>query len=45
MTWEANAVGSARVLAAAEEAGAGALVHASSEGAYAPGPGRKVDES
>jgi nucleoside-diphosphate-sugar epimerase len=45
VTWEANAVGSARVFAAAEEAGVGAVVHASSVGAYSPGPGRTVDES
>jgi UDP-glucose 4-epimerase len=38
VTWEANAVGSARVFAAAEEAGVGAVVHASSVGAYSPGP-------
>ena len=45
VTWEANAVGSARVFAAAEEAGVGAVVHASSVGAYSPGRGRTVDES
>jgi UDP-glucose 4-epimerase len=45
VTWDANAVGSARVFAAAEEAGVGAVVHASSVGAYSPGPGRTVDES
>ena len=42
----ANVDGSARVFAAAAAAGAGALVHASSVGAYAPGPkDRRVDES
>jgi UDP-glucose 4-epimerase len=41
-----NVRGSARVFAAAAEAGAGALVHASSVGAYGPGPkDRAVDES
>jgi UDP-glucose 4-epimerase len=44
-TWAANAVGSARVFAAAEAAGVGAIVHASSVGAYSPGPDRVVDES
>jgi UDP-glucose 4-epimerase len=38
-------VGSARVFAAASAAGVGALVYASSVGAYSPGPGRRVDES
>ena len=45
VTWEANAVGSARTFAAAEAAGVGAIVHASSVGAYSPGPGRVVDET
>src|SRR3954466_420582 len=45
VTWRANAVGSARVFAAASAAGVGALVYASSVGAYSPGPGRRVDES
>ena len=45
VTWEANAVGSARVFAAAEAAEVAAIVHASSVGAYSPGPGRTVDES
>ena len=45
VTWAANAVGSARVFAAAEAAGVGAIVHASSVGVYSPGPGRVVDES
>jgi nucleoside-diphosphate-sugar epimerase len=45
VTWEANAVGSARVFAAAEDAGVGAIVHASSVGAYSPAPGQVVDES
>jgi nucleoside-diphosphate-sugar epimerase len=42
----ANVLGSARVFAAAEAAGVPALVHASSVGAYSPGPkDRAVDES
>jgi UDP-glucose 4-epimerase len=45
VTWRANAVGSARVFAAAADAGVGALVYASSVGAYSPGRGRQVDES
>ena len=45
VTWQANAVGSARVFAAASAAGVGVLVHASSVGAYSPAPGRRVDES
>lgn len=46
-TWETNVLGSIRVFEACAEAGVGALVHASSIGAYAPGPpdGRPVDES
>ena len=41
-----NVDGSRRVFEAAAEAGAGALVHASSVGAYSPGPDdRAVDES
>ena len=41
-----NVRGSERVFAAAAAAGAGALVHASSIGAYSPGPkDRRVDES
>ena len=41
-----NVGGSRRVFEAAAEAGAGALVYASSVGAYSPGPGdRLVDES
>jgi len=41
-----NVLGSRRVFRAAAEAGAGALVHASSVGAYSPGPkDRAVDES
>jgi UDP-glucose 4-epimerase len=43
---EVNVDGSARVFAAAAAAGVGALVYASSVGAYAPGPkDRRVDES
>ena len=45
VTWQANAVGSARVFTAASAAGVGALIYASSVGAYSPGPGRRVDES
>lgn len=45
VTWAANAVGSARTFAAAAEVGVGAVVHASSVGAYSPAPGRTVDES
>jgi nucleoside-diphosphate-sugar epimerase len=41
-----NLVGSKRVFEAAAQAGAGALVHASSVGVYSPGPkDRRVDES
>jgi len=43
--WRTNVVGTERVLAAAAEAGVGALVCASSVGAYSPGPkDRQVDE-
>jgi nucleoside-diphosphate-sugar epimerase len=45
VTWEANAVGSARVFAAAADTGVGTVVYASSVGAYSPGPDRTVDES
>jgi nucleoside-diphosphate-sugar epimerase len=46
LTRRVNVDGSRRVFAAAAEAGVGALVHASSIGAYAPGPkDRRVDES
>lgn len=45
VTWQANAVGSARLFEAAAAAGVGALVHASSVGAYSPGPTEPVDES
>lgn len=46
VTWDANAVGSARVFDAAAEAGVPALVYSSSVGAYSPGPkDRAVDES
>jgi nucleoside-diphosphate-sugar epimerase len=44
VTWHNNVVGSGRVFAAVADAGVGVLVHASSVGAYAPGPGRVVDE-
>lgn len=41
-----NVLGSRRVFDAARDAGAGAIVHASSVGAYSPGPkDRPVDES
>ncbi|HEX2700119.1 MAG TPA: NAD-dependent epimerase/dehydratase family protein [Acidimicrobiales bacterium] len=47
VTWENNVVGSLRVFDAAAAAGAGALVYATSVGAYSPGPedGHRVDES
>jgi nucleoside-diphosphate-sugar epimerase len=45
VTWESNVGGSLRVFEAAVAAGAGALVHASSVGAYSPAPGRFVDET
>ena len=45
-TWRANALGSIRVFRAAAHAGVRALVHASSVGAYSPGPkDRAVDET
>ncbi|MEU2157669.1 NAD-dependent epimerase/dehydratase family protein [Streptomyces sp. NPDC019396] len=45
-TWRTNVLGSIRVFEAAAEAGVGALVNASSVGAYSPGPkDRRVDES
>ncbi|MFD4576222.1 SDR family oxidoreductase [Streptomyces sp. NPDC058417] len=46
VTWRTNVLGSLRVFEAVAAAGVPALVHASSVGAYAPGPaGRAVDES
>jgi hypothetical protein len=45
VTWQANAVGSARVFEAVSAAGVGVLVYASPVGAYSPGPGRRADES
>ncbi|WUI03263.1 NAD-dependent epimerase/dehydratase family protein [Spirillospora sp. NBC_00431] len=46
VTWDANAVGSARVFDACARAGVPALVYSSSVGAYSPGPkDRAVDES
>ncbi|MBT2211958.1 MULTISPECIES: NAD-dependent epimerase/dehydratase family protein [Actinomadura] len=46
VTWDANAVGSARVFEAAARADVPALVYSSSVGAYSPGPkDRAVDES
>ncbi|MDX3533104.1 NAD-dependent epimerase/dehydratase family protein [Streptomyces sp. MB09-01] len=46
-TWRTNVLGSLRVFEACARAGVHALVHASSVGAYSPGPddGRPVDES
>ena len=45
-TWRNNVLGSIRVFDAAARAGVGALVYASSVGAYSPGPkDRGVDES
>jgi nucleoside-diphosphate-sugar epimerase len=44
--WRTNVVGTERVLAAASQAGVGAVVCASSVGAYSPGPKeRRVDEA
>jgi nucleoside-diphosphate-sugar epimerase len=44
--WRTNVVGTERVLAAAAQAGVGAVVCASSVGAYSPGPkDRRVDEA
>jgi UDP-glucose 4-epimerase len=44
--WQTNVHGSTRVFEAAARAGVGALVYASSVGAYSPGPrDRRVDES
>jgi nucleoside-diphosphate-sugar epimerase len=44
--WRTNVVGSERVIRAAAEQGVRAVVHASSVGAYSPGPrDRRVDES
>ena len=44
--WRVNVEGSSRVFRAVAEAGVGALVYASSVGAYSPGPkDRRVDES
>ncbi|MFC8513577.1 SDR family oxidoreductase [Streptomyces sp. NPDC057257] len=45
-TWRTNVLGSIRVFEAVAAAGVPTLVHASSVGAYSPGPkGRAVDES
>ncbi|GGI93912.1 NAD-dependent epimerase/dehydratase family protein [Streptomyces brasiliensis] len=45
-TWRTNVLGSIRVFEAAAQAGVGTLVHASSVGAYSPGPKEsRVDES
>ncbi|GGO50325.1 NAD-dependent epimerase [Streptomyces daqingensis] len=46
VTWRTNVLGSLRVFQAVADAGVPALVHASSVGAYAPGPKhRQVDEA
>ena len=46
LTWKNNVLGSMRVFDAVVAAGVGVLVHASSVGAYAPGPDdQRVDES
>lgn len=46
VTWRTNVLGSLRVFEAVAEAAVPALVHASSVGAYSPGPkNRTVDES
>jgi nucleoside-diphosphate-sugar epimerase len=46
VTWRTNVLGSVRVFEAAAAAGVPVLVHASSVGAYSPGPkDRAVDES
>jgi nucleoside-diphosphate-sugar epimerase len=46
VTWRTNVLGSMRVFDAVAKAGVPTLVHASSVGAYSPGPkGRAVDES
>lgn len=45
LTWKANVGGSMRVFDAVAAAGVPALVHASSVGAYSPGPGETVGES
>lgn len=46
VTWRSNAVGSIRVFDAVAAASVPVLIHASSVGAYSPGPGRRpVDES
>jgi nucleoside-diphosphate-sugar epimerase len=44
-TWESNVLGSIRVFETAVRADVGAIVYASSVGAYSPGAGRHVDES
>lgn len=45
VTWKANVEGSARLFDAVAAARVPTLVHASSVGAYSPGPGLTVDES
>jgi nucleoside-diphosphate-sugar epimerase len=46
VTWSTNVLGSVRVFDAVVQAGVPALIHASSVGAYSPGPtDRAVDES
>ncbi|NYI06777.1 NAD-dependent epimerase/dehydratase family protein [Allostreptomyces psammosilenae] len=45
-TWRNNVLGALHVFRAVAQAGVGALIHASSVGAYSPGPQqRRVDES
>jgi nucleoside-diphosphate-sugar epimerase len=44
-TWDVNVIGGIRAFEAAATAGVGALVYASSVGAYSPADGRRVDES
>jgi nucleoside-diphosphate-sugar epimerase len=46
ITWDANVLGSIRVFESVARTGVAALVHASSVGAYSPGPkDREVDET
>ena len=45
VTWQVNAIGTDRLLRVARDAGVGAVVYASSVGAYSPHPGRYVDET
>jgi nucleoside-diphosphate-sugar epimerase len=45
VTWDVNVLGGIRTFEAAAAAGVPAVVHASSVGAYSPGPGEYVDET